>query len=165
MNTPRMRSCPVWLQILLRVLRFVFSLLCGGSAMILALTQSLDPLLVQTSDVATSWFWSLFVVGAVLALVLWAFVWWLENREETENELLERVLEYIADLLTALKEETGKRLREIPAEVVARAARAVYKQYIEGTKLAIIPEEVFVNFVIERWRQIAGIEGQVFQAL
>jgi len=157
-------SRPQWLDILIKVLSFILSLLSGfGGALVLA--PSSAGLRAQGLDPTSKWFLILLGCSVVLAVAVWVFRMWLERREETENELLEKVLDYVESVLDALKEETNKRLREIPQAAVEGAARQVYQTFIADTALALVPEDVFVQFVVERWRQLAGVQTNVKVAI
>jgi len=160
MHTFDSGSRPQWLSILIEVLSFILTILSGiGGTLALGQTQpgahalGLDP--------SASWVWILLIAVIVLAIVTWAFRMWLKRRGDTDEELLDQILEFVGWVLDALKEETGNRLRELPQSQVEDAARQVYREFIADTPLAIVPEEVFVKFVVDRWRQIVGVQGQV----
>jgi len=153
-------SRPPWLTVLIEILSFILTILSGAGG-ILALGQTRTGVSAQGLDPSASWFWILLLAVIVLAIVTWAFRMWLKRRGDTDDELFDQVLGFVDWVLGALKDETGKRLREIPQSEVEDAARQVYGEFIEGSPLALVPEDVFVRFVVERWRQMAGVQIQV----
>lgn len=148
-----------WLDLLLRILALIFSFLFGGTS-IAAVTRP-GGVGVLALDPASKWFWILAGVLLVLALATWAFQWWRERQQDDEDELLKQILDFVQWVLTSLEQETGRLLREIPQSTVEEAARQVYRSFIANTPLAIVPEGVFVDFVVERWKRAVGVNVQI----
>lgn len=149
----------MWPEIVIQILRiliWILGLLSAGAGTISVVQGAGMPLL---STPATNWFWILLGATIVLLAAGWAFDTWRKGHQEGEDELLDQIVAIIGWLLDALQEETGKLLREIPQSVVEQAAREVYRHFIAGTPLAFVPEEVFVQLVVEQWRRIAGVQA------
>jgi len=163
MRTLDSGSRPQWIDLLITILSFILSLLTGGAGAGVAIQalSSPDRLSAFEAGGSTTWFWILFAAVAVLAVVAWAFRMWQEKREGEDSELLDQVFGFIDWLLDALEKETGRLLRDIPQATVEAAAKRVYSQFIAGTALAIVPEQVFVDAVVAQWRKMAGVQSQV----
>jgi len=152
---------PQWTEILIVVLKFLLTLLSGAGAAT-ALVVSNSPSMRATSlDPTSQWFWILLAVVLALAIATWAFARWRSTRQDQEGELFDQVLDFVEWVLKALEEEAGRRLREIPQAEVERAAIGVYESFIADTALAVVPQAVFVDFVVARWRQLAGVQAEV----
>ena len=151
-----------WLDLLIVLLKFLLTLLSGASGVATWIVVSSDPgvrALGLGPDV--TWFWILLITVFVLAVATWAFQLWRKGQQDTESELLSRVLDFVEWVLDSLKAETGKLLREIPRSVVEEAAKEVYRTFIQDTPLGFVPEDVFVDFVVRRWEQMAGVQATV----
>jgi len=152
-----------WIEIVIQVLRFLIALL-GSLSGVLAIAQGVLPSSLALPT--TSWFWIFAGAVLVFGVLLWLFERWRQGREGSDDAILEDVLDFVEDILESLKAEAGRLLSEIPQATVEEAARQVYRQFIAGTPLgAVVAEEVFVSFVVERWRRLAGIESAVHVAI
>ena len=107
--------------------------------------------------------WILLVVGLVVGLAgaLFGFRKWRKAQgDETEEQ--GRLYDLIEGVILALVRVAKEAMQDIPLAEVEAAARAVYRRFIAGKKVAnLVSEDAFVAMVVNRWEQVAGVEAMV----
>jgi len=112
----------------------------------------------------TAYILLLVFVCVIFALVIAVFNAWRRGREEDQGMV--DILDFVNRILEAIKEESHTSLREVSQAEVEAAATAIYRQYIRETALAnLITEDVFVKLVVEKWKEIVGVQAATVHAL
>jgi len=150
-----------WLEIVIKVLRWLIAILSAvGGATAVASGIPGTTMAARAMSEGT-WLWVLLGVLAIAGVLTWVFETWRQGRQDNEDKILDQVLDFVQWILESLKEETGKRLRDIPQATVEAAARQVYREFLADTPLAFVPEDVFTGMVVEYWRKVAGVGSTV----
>lgn len=116
-------------------------------------------------EAVSPWIW----IGLILlaGAAIGAFVAEIARRKwgDSDEHIID-LLDLVDKVIDTVKNEALDKMRDIPLDEVAAAARAVYRKYVAGTTLEkLLNEEAFVGVVRSKWEQLIGVEQVALEAM